>query len=448
MAAEPSSILGPHETYASIGRHIGDLVLRPATGAWWLGFGLSFLGVLLFVGAAIYLFDAGVGIWGVNTQVVWGFAIINYVWWIGIGNAGTLISALLYLTRQQWRTSINRFAEAMTLFAAGIAGLFPILHLGRPYLFYWLAPYPSVMGVWPQFRSPLVWDMFAILTYILVSLLFWYTGLIPDFATLRDRAQSRGARLAYGILALGWQGSARHWQRYERAYVIMAALAVPLVVSVHSVVGYDFSTAVMPGWHSTIFAPYFVVGALFSGFAMVILIAAALRSAFRLQPYVTLRHFEAMAKILLAASLIMGYSYGLEVFMAWYEGNPDDWRDTAAKFAGPYAPAYWGMILGNVIAPQVCWSRRARRSIPALVAVALLVSVGMWLERYVIVVHGLSHGFIPAEYRLYFPTRWDWALLVGSVGLFLWLFFLFARFVPVVPMHEVRKLAHELGRER
>jgi Ni/Fe-hydrogenase subunit HybB-like protein len=448
MAADTPPILHPGETYDSIGRHIGDIVLRPATRAWWLGFGLSFLGVLLFVGAMAYLFDAGVGIWGINTQVVWGFAIINYVWWIGIGNAGTLISAMLYLTRQPWRTSINRFAEAMTIFAAAIAGLFPIMHMGRPYLFYWLAPYPSVMGVWPQFRSPLVWDMFAILTYILVSILFWYTGLIPDFATLRDRAKSRGAQVAYGVLALGWRGSAKHWQRYEKAYVIMAALAVPLVVSVHSVVGYDFSTAVMPGWRSTIFAPYFVVGAMFSGFAMVILITVTLRAAFRLHAFVTRQHLNAMAKILLAASLIMGYSYGMEVFMSWYEGNPDDWHDTVAMLTGPYAPAYWGMIFGNVIAPQACWSRWVRHSIPALVAVAIAVNVGMWLERYVIVEHVLSHGFIPAQYRLYFPTRWDWATMIGSVGLFLWFFFLLARFVPVVPMHEVRKLAHELGTER
>jgi molybdopterin-containing oxidoreductase family membrane subunit len=446
MAAEAPPILSPQENYASIGRQIGGIVLRATTPAWWLVFGLSVLGVLLFMGATAYLFVAGVGIWGINTQVVWGFAIVNYVWWIGIGNAGTLISAMLYLTRQPWRTSINRFAEAMTLFAASIAGLFPILHLGRPYLFYWLAPYPNVMAVWPQFRSPLVWDMFAILTYILVSFLFWYTGLIPDFATLRDRAKSRGAQVAYGILALGWRGSAKHWQRYETAYAILAALAVPLVVSVHSVVGYDFSTAVMPGWRSTIFAPYFVVGAMFSGFAMVILITVILRSVFRLHAFVTLRHFDAMAKILLAASLIMGYSYGMDIFMAWYGGNPDDWRDIVAMLTGSYAPAYWGMIFGNVIAPQVCWSRRARHRIPALVAVAIAISVGMWLERYVIVEHVLSQGFIPAQYRLYFPTRWDWATLIGSMGLFLCLFLLFARFVPMVPMHEVRKLVHDLGR--
>jgi Ni/Fe-hydrogenase subunit HybB-like protein len=448
MAEENGApILRPDQTYDSIGRHIGDIVLRPATGAWWVGFGLSSLGVLLFVGAVVYLFSAGVGIWGINTSVVWGFDIINYVWWIGIGNAGTLISAMLYLTRQPWRTSINRFAEAMTLFAASIAGLFPLLHLGRPYLFYWLAPYPNVMGVWPQFRSPLVWDMFAILTYIFVSLLFWYTGLIPDFATLRDRAQSRPAQLIYGVLALGWRGSAKHWQRYEKAYVIMAALAVPLVVSVHSVVGYDFSTAVMPGWRSTLFAPYFVVGAMFSGFAMVILITVVLRSAFRLHAFVTPRHLDAMAKILLAASLLMGYSYGMEVFMPWYEGNPDEWREVLARLSGPYAAAYWGMVFCNVAAPQSCWSKRVRHSIPALVLVALLVNVGMWLERYVIVAHVLSHGFIPSQFRLYFPTRWDWAVMVGSVGLFLWLFFLFARFVPMVPMHEVKKLAHESGQQ-
>ena len=441
-------VLRPDQTYASISHHVSDIVLRPAGAGWWWGFALSSLGVLLFIVAVVYLLDRGVGIWGLNTTVVWGFDIINYVWWIGIGNAGTLISAMLYLARQSWRTSINRFAEAMTIFAASIAGLFPLLHLGRPYVFYWLAPYPSTLGVWPQFRSPLVWDMFAILTYIFVSILFWYTGMIPDFATLRDRAKTRGARVAYGILALGWRGSAKHWQRYETAYVIMAALAVPLVVSVHSVVGYDFSTAVMPGWRSTIFAPFFVVGAMFSGFAMVILITVALRSAFRLHAFVTERHLDAMAKILLAASLLMGYSYGMEVFMPWYEGDPDDWRDVLARMSGPYAPAYWGMIFCNVLAPQLCWSRWVRHNAPMLVLVAVLVSVGMWLERYVIVVHGLSHGFLPAQYRLFFPTRWDWAMLLGSVGLFLWFFFLFVRFAPMVPMHELRRLAHELGRER
>lgn len=444
----PEPVLWPDQSYGSISAHVSGIVLRPATPAWWWGFGLASLGVLLLAVTAACLFILGVGIWGINTQVVWGFDITNYVWWIGIGNAGTLISAMLYLTRQRWRTSINRFAEAMTIFAAAIAGLYPIMHMGRPYLFYWLAPYPSTMGVWPQFRSPLVWDMFAILTYIAVSILFWYTGLIPDFATLRDRARSRPRQLVYGILALGWRGSARHWQRYETAYVILAALAVPLVFSVHSVVGYDFSTSVMPGWSSTIYAPYFVVGAMFSGFAMVILITIALRAAFGLHAFVTASHLDAMAKILLAASLIMGYSYGMEAFMAWYGDGPEEWRAILQTWSGPYAAAYWAMLFGNVAVPQLCWSQRVRHSVPALLCIAGLVSIGMWLERYVIIVGTLSHGYVPSQYRLYFPTFWDWSALIGSVSLFVWLFFLFARFLPVVPMHELRKLAQAEGNER
>lgn len=439
--------LAPDQTYASLSRELGGLVDRPVTPAWWWGFGLSSLGALLFFGTALALFIAGVGLWGINTSVVWGFDITNYVWWIGIGNAGTLISAMLFLARQPWRASINRFAEAMTLFAAAIAGLFPIMHMGRPYLFYWLAPYPSIMGVWPQFRSPLVWDMFAILIYILVSALFWYLGLVPDFATLRDRAQSPWRRRVYACLALGWRGSARHWQRYEQAYTIMAALAVPLVVSVHSVVGYDFSTSVMPGWRSTLFAPFFVVGAMFSGFAMVILITLILRAAFGLYAFITPRHLDAMAKILLAASLLMGYAYAMEVFMAWYGGNPDDWRAVLHNAFGPYAPVYWGMWFGNVLAPQLLWWPQLRRKLPVLALVAVLVCVGMWFERYVIVVGGLSQGFLPSQFRLYFPTFWDWTALIGSLGLFLWLFFLFARFVPIVPIHEARGLVHERAGE-
>lgn len=440
-------VLLPGQTDDTISRDISDIVFAPTTRAWWIGFLLSASVVAMLLGAVGYLFIGGVGIWGINTTVVWGFAIINYVWWIGIGNAGTLISAMLYLTRQQWRTSINRFAEAMTIFAASIAGLFPILHLGRPYVFYWLIPYPTVMGVWPQFRSPLMWDMFAILTYIFVSILFWYTGMIPDFATLRDRARSRAAQITYGVLALGWRGSGAHWARYEQAYLIMAALAVPLVVSVHSVVGYDFATSVMPGWHSTIFAPYFVVGAMFSGFAMVITITAILRAAFGLHAFVTLRHFDAMAKILLTGSLIMGYSYGMEIFMAWYGGDAYDWDAIVQLMTGAYAPAYWIMLACNVAVPQFCWFRQVRHSVATLLAISILVNIGMWLERYIIVINTLSWGYVPSQWRLFFPTIWDWAVLIGMLGFFIALFFLFARFVPMIPMHEVRKLAHRLEEE-
>ena len=440
-------VLLPGQTDGSISRDISDIVFAAPSRAWWIGFLLSASVVAMLLGAISYLFIAGVGIWGINTTVVWGFAIINYVWWIGIGNAGTLISAMLYLSRQPWRTSINRFAEAMTIFAATIAALFPILHLGRPYLFYWLIPYPTIMGVWPQFRSPLMWDMFAILTYLFVSILFWYTGMIPDFATLRDRARSRIAQLVYGVLALGWRGSAVHWARYEQAYLIMAALAVPLVVSVHSVVGYDFATSVMPGWHSTIFAPYFVVGAMFSGFAMVITITAILRAAFGLHAFITLRHFEAMAKILLTGSLIMGYSYGMEIFMAWYSGDAYEWDAVVQLTSGSYAPAYWIMLACNVAVPQLCWFRRVRHSVATLLVISILVNIGMWLERYIIIVNTLSWGYVPSQWRLYFPTIWDWAILIGMLGFFIALFFLFARFLPMIPMHEVRRLAHRLEEE-
>ncbi|HYQ90988.1 MAG TPA: NrfD/PsrC family molybdoenzyme membrane anchor subunit, partial [Candidatus Competibacteraceae bacterium] len=371
------------------------------------------------------------------------YAIASYVWWIGIGNAGTLISAMLYLTRQDWRTSINRFAEAMTLFAAAIAGLYPILHLGRPYLFYWLVPYPDIMHVWPQPRSPLVWDFFAIASYLIVSLLFWYTGLIPDLATIRDRAQSRGKQLLYGTLALGWRGSARHWARHERAYLLLAAMAVPLVVSVHSVVGYDFSVGIAPGWRETIFSPYFVVGAMFSGFAMVVTLTIILRAAFKLHPFVTLRHLDNMAKILVAGSLLMGYAYGMEIFTAWYSGDRYEWSTVMNQFVGPYAPLYWIMLFCNVLASQIFWFTFARRNLLILFLVSIIVNIGMWLERFLIVVNTLSHDFLPSSWRLFYPTFWDWATLAGTFGLFAALFFLFARFIPLVPMHEMRRLIKE-----
>lgn len=434
------------QTYASVTRDISDIVLKPAIQrGWWIGLLASVFLLLIFLVAIGYLFMGGVGIWGVNTTVVWGFAITNYVWWIGIGNAGTLISAMLYLMRQEWRTSINRFAETMTIFAAIIAGMFPILHLGRPYLFYWIVPYPDVMGIWPQFKSPLVWDFFAIASYILVSLIFWYTGLIPDFATLRDRARNRIGQLVYGSLALGWRGTALHWQRYERLYVILAALAVPLVVSVHSVVGYDFAVGLLPDWAKTIYAPYFVIGAMFSGFAMVITITILLRAAFGLHQVVTLRHLNSMAKILLAGAWLMGYAYLMETFTAWYSGNAFDWEAALHKFFGPYASLYWTMIACNVLVPQLLWFRGIRLNVRVLFSISILVNIGMWLERLVIVISGLSRGFLPSQWRLYFPTLWDWALLAGSLGLFLTLFFLFARFVPMVPMHEMRRLLKQKG---
>ncbi|MCB1884507.1 MAG: polysulfide reductase NrfD [Geminicoccaceae bacterium] len=435
--------------YASVTKEVSDAVLERRPGRlWWLLLAFGGALTLLMLVSIAWLFYAGVGIWGVNTEVVWGFAIANYVWWIGIGNAGTLISSLLLLTRQKWRSSINRFAEAMTLFAAAIAGVFPIIHLGRPYLFYWLIPYPDVMEAWPQFKSPLVWDLWAILSYLIFSLLFWYTGAIPDFATLRDRAKGRIAQLAYGSLALGWRGSAHHWARYERYYWAMAAMGVPLVVSVHSVVGLDFAASLMPGWAETVFPPYFVVGAMFSGFAMVVTLAVPIRHALGLHDLITPRHFEAMAKIMVLGATVMGWSYLIEWFAAWYSGDIYERGLVVYEFVGDYWPLYWIMLFCNVLASQVFWFRPARYSIALIFVVSILVNLGMWLERLLIVINTLSHGFLPANWQTYAPTFWDVALLLGTLGFFFTLFLLLARFVPVVSMHEMRELVREEGAGR
>jgi molybdopterin-containing oxidoreductase family membrane subunit len=344
------------------------------------------------------------------------------------------------LLHQPWRTSINRFAEAMTLFAVACAGLYPLLHLGRPWFFYWLLPYPNTMDLWPQWRSPLIWDVFAVLTYFTVSLLFWYVGLIPDLATLRDRSLSRVGRVIYGVLAMGWRGSARHWHRYETAYLLLAGLATPLVVSVHTVVSFDFAVAILPGWHSTIFPPYFVAGALFSGFAMVLTLAIPIRALYGLQDFITLRHLENMAKILLATGLIVTYGYVMEAFMAWYSGNRFEQYVTINRMFGPYAPWYWILIACNCLAPQLLWSRRVRTNVPALFVIALLVNVGMWAERFVIVVTSLHRDFLPSSWGMYYPTVWDWMTFAGTLGLFLCLIFLFIRFLPMISIFEMRSL--------
>src|SRR5438105_8110268 len=384
-------------TYATVCDKIADIVLKRSLHWRWLaGFGIAALGTMAFIGAITYLFMKGVGIWGVNIPVAWGFAIANFVWWIGIGHAGTFISAILLLLRQKWRTSINRFAEAMTLFAAGIAGLFPILHLGRPWFFYWLLPYPNVMELWPQWRSALVWDVFAIGTYLIVSLLFWYIGLVPDLATLRDRATSRAKQVVYGLLALGWRGEARHWARFETAYLLLAGLATPLVVSVHSVVSLDFAIGIVPGYHSTVFPPYFVAGALFSGFALVLTLAIPLRHFFELQGFITQRHLENAAKILLACGWIVAYGYFIETFTAYYSGDEYEIALVQDRLHGFYAPVYWTVLICNVAVPQLLWWRAARRSVWTLFAISLLVNLGMWLERVTIVVKSMQHYFLPS----------------------------------------------------
>ena len=444
-----ADLLPPGASYGSLVGDVADPLMRRRMGRWyWGAFALAGLMTLVMIGSIAWLFIEGIGIFGNNTTIVWGFPIANYVWWVGIGNAGTLISSMLLLMRQPWRAAINRFAEAMTLFAVSIAGLFPILHLGRPYLAYWLAPYPNTMLLWPQWKSALVWDFAAIITYLLFSVMFFYLGLIPDLATLRDRAQTRAGQVLYGILAVGWRGSARHWARHDAVYRAMAAMAVPLVVSVHSVVGLDFAAGLMPGWQETIFPPYFVVGALYSGFAMVVLLAALMRWGFGLQFLLTPRHFELMARVILAAAIIMGLSYATEWFMSWYAGERAERSFLVNQLTGNDAVLYWSMIACNVVVPQILWLPPARRSLLVVIGVSLLVNIGMWLERILIIWDTLSHNYLPTMSRPWHATVWDWALLTGSLGFFAFLFLVFARVLPVVTMHDVAKLLHQRENRR
>ncbi len=434
-------VIGPGHTFSSVTDKIASIALSRRTPmGWFIGFGLAFMLVMMMFYTIGYLVIKGVGIWGINIPVGWGFDILNFVWWIGIGHAGTLISAILLLLRQEWRTSINRFAEAMTLFAVACAGLYPLLHTGRPWLAYWLFPYPNTMQLMPQFRSPLIWDVFAVSTYATVSALFWYIGLIPDFATLRDRARKRSAKKIYGLLAMGWRGSARHWHRYETTYLLLAGLATPLVVSVHTVVSFDFAVAVLPGWHATIFPPYFVAGAIYSGFAMVMTLAIPLRKFYGLEDFITLRHLRNMAKIMLATGLIVAYGYMMEAFMAWYSSNTYEEYMIKNRMTGPYWYMYWMLILCNVITPQFLWSRRVRHSVPILFVISIIVNIGMWLERYVIIVTSLHRDFLVSSWGMYSGTFWDWSMYIGTIGLFVSLLFLFIRFLPMISIFEMRTI--------
>lgn len=437
-------------SYQAVNELVSAPILQPKKWSWrfwWIAFGISLMLTLLMAISASWLLANGVGVWGVNTTVVWGFAIANYVWWIGIGNAGTLISCMLLLMRQHWRASINRFAEAMTLFAAGIAGLFPIMHLGRPAYFYWLTPYPNTMAIWPQWRSALIWDFWAILSYILFSVMFWYIGLVPDFATMRDRATSKTARILFGACALGWRGSARHWHAYHVYHTTMACLGVPLVVSLHSVVGLDFAASLMPAWSETIFPPYFVVGAMYSGFTMVVVLAAAVRWGFGLQSLITPEHFNVMAKILLAASIIMALSYLSEWFAAWYSGDRTERGVVWFEFNGDYRIFYYAMLFCNCVIAQMFWIRAVRRSVAAVVIVSIIINIGMWLERINIVLNTLSHGYAVSMWRVFVPTFWDYSLMFGSLGLFALLYLLLCRLVPIVSMHETRRLLSPEARQ-
>ncbi len=430
-------ILGTTD-FHSITEAVAAPIENRAPLGWWVCLAAA-LGLLAVFGLSIaWLFWEGVGIWGVMVPVGWGFAIVNFVFWVGIGHAGTLISAVLFLFRQHWRTSINRSAEAMTLFAVMCALVFPGIHVGRVWVAYWMFPLPNQMGMWPNFRSPLLWDVFAVSVYGTVSALFWYVGLVPDLATFRDRATTKARKIAYGIFALGWRGSARHWQHYESAYLILAALATPLVLSVHSIVSMDFAVSQLPGWHTTIFPPYFVAGAIFSGFAMVMTLMIITRVAFKLEHIVTMRHLENMAKIMLLTGSLVGYAYGMEFFIAWFSGSPYEQFIFVNRAFGPYAWAYWIMISCNVLSPQVFWFKKLRTSVPVLFVMSITINIGMWFERFVIVASSLHRDFLPSSWGYYRPTFWDFATLAGSFGLFFTMFCLFVRFLPMVATAEVK----------
>jgi len=436
-------LIEPGHNFGSITDKISAVVLSGRQPlAWVIVVSISFMLVGMLGMAITYLLLKGTGIWGNNIPVGWGFAIINFVWWIGIGHAGTLISAILLLLKQGWRTSINRFAEGMTIFAVMCAGIFPLIHTGRPWLAaYWLFPYPNSMAIWPQFRSPLIWDVFAVSTYFTVSLMFWYVGLIPDLATLRDKAKRLWVKRAYGMLSLGWRGSGRHWQRYEHIYLLLAGLSTPLVLSVHTVVSFDFAIGIIPGWHATIFPPYFVAGAIYAGFAMVLTLAIPLRKIYGLEDFITMRHLENMGKVTLMTGMIVGYGYISEAFFGWYSANRYEGFMIWNRMTGPYWPIYWTLVFCNIISPQALWIRRVRTSTVGLFVVAMIVNVGMWLERFVIVVTSLHRDFLPSSWGMYYPTVWDWMTFIGTIGLFVFLFFLFVRFLPMISIFEMRTMA-------
>lgn len=440
--APVSDVLAPGHSFGSVTTKITTAILRPGfQPGWLLGFLLAFGVMQMFLFAITAVLVKGVGMWGINIPVGWGFDIINFVWWIGIGHAGTLISAILLLFRQKWRMSISRFAEAMTIFAVMCAAVFPVFHTGRPWLAaYWLFPYPNTMGLWPNFKSPLIWDVFAVSTYATVSVLFWYVGLIPDLATMRDRAQHTLVKRIYGIFALGWRGSAKHWQRYEVASLLLAGLATPLVLSVHTVVSFDFAVSLLPGWHSTVFPPYFVAGAIYSGFAMVLTLAIPIRAYFGMEDFITMRHIQNMAKVMLATGLIVFYGYAVEAFMGWYSASSWEGFMIRNRMTGPYWYMYWTLILCNGVIPQLLWFKKVRMNIPVLFTIAIIVNVGMWLERYVIIVTSLARDFLPSSWGMYAGTMYDWMTFIGTLGLFTWLLFIFLRLVPMISMFEMRTI--------
>ncbi len=423
---------------------ISDLVAGPVeqkAPRWWqIGLSAAITALMLLLSMLGYLIFEGTGVWALNNRIDWGYDIVNFVFWVGIGHAGTLISAILFLFRQKWRMSINRFAEAMTIFAVICALIFPSLHTGRQWLDYYLFPIPNQMSMWPNFRSPLLWDVFAVSTYFTVSLLFWFVGLIPDLALIRDRAKSRTKQIVYGIFALGWRGANRHWQHYEKAYLLLAALSTPLVLSVHSIVSFDFAVSQLPGWHTTIFPPYFVAGAIFSGFAMVVTLMVLARSLFNMKELITMHHLECMNMIILATGTMVGYAYGMEFFTAWYSGNEYETFAFVNRAFGPYAWAYWSMISCNVIFPQLFWFKKVRTSLLAMFVITIFVNIGMWFERFVITVTSLHRTFLPSTWAYYSPSWVEICTLIGSFGLFFTLFLLFLKFLPMIAVSEVKAI--------
>jgi Ni/Fe-hydrogenase subunit HybB-like protein len=423
---------------AWISNQVAGIIEGKTPGWWWIAFVPSLLTCLMLFAMIAYQVSTGVGVWGNNHPVMWGWDIINFVWWIGIGHAGTLISAILFLLRQRWRTAVNRAAEAMTIFAVMCAGIFPALHVGRAWFDWWLFPIPTSNAIWPQFRSPLMWDVFAVSTYFTVSLLFWYVGLVPDLAVMRDRARTRIRKFLYGLFSLGWTGSNRHWSNYEKAYLILAGLATPLVLSVHSIVSLDFAVSQLPGWHTTIFPPYFVAGAIFSGFGMVLTLLIPLRKLCKLEDIITVRHIDLMCKVTLATGCIVAYAYGMEFFIAWYSGAPYERYAFINRAIGPFAWGFWIMVTCNVLVPQLFWFKRIRHHLLIVWILSILVNVGMWFERFVIIVISLHRDFLPSSWGYYLPTWVDVMTFVGTFGLFFTMFLLFMRFLPMVAISEVK----------
>jgi Ni/Fe-hydrogenase subunit HybB-like protein len=450
----PSPYVPGEQNFRSINDKISSIVLKRKLNPFWAALFLFSMALLtLFTAVLVYLVAYGVGIWGIDIPVAWGVAIASFVWWVGIAHAGTLISAILLLMHQKWRTSINRVVEAMTIFSLLCAGIFPLFHMGRPWFFFWLLPYPTTMGLWPQYRSALSWDVFAVTTYLIVSLIFWYMGMIPDLAALRDRAKVWIAKFSYGVLAMGWRNSAKHWHRYQMAYLLLAGLATALIVSVSSVVSCDFAVTNLPGWHETVFPPYFVAGAIYSGFAMGLVLVVPLRFFYGLENFITLKHLDVMAKLLLALSLFTSYGYMSEQFMAWY--GPDEatryqYYNRLIGF-GQYAGIVWTVLALNTVLPQMFWIPKLRRKPALLFSVSFLLLIGMWLERYMIVITSLHRDFLPSSWGMFQPTAWDYVTFLGSVGLFLTLILLFIRFLPLISMSEMRAIlpgthAREEGR--